>query len=310
MIDSRPLADLVGLGRHLAVRALTSDHAAIAAMVASPQWAAANRWAAGVTATETEHRDAVVRGFAIQDEVQHGAVSRAQAELWAVRHGGHARGGDREISMSGLGPVSRRRVEAVTEPLRGADTGPAEFAEDWVCARLAELHRYVLPFALSPAARQYLSMCGVELVTWLANRITELPDGAASSDDELRKARRTWSAITPGAVSRTQSDAARRLWLGTCGNGRHQGRTVGVLPYLARGQTIRRAWQSPALARCWAVAADQADPAVARLPRSSLDRRQSQIRRDVATLLEGDAVRPDAAEAPFAAASDRGHCAA
>jgi hypothetical protein len=308
MIDSRPLAPLAGLDRHRALRALMSDRAVIAAMVASPQWAAANRWAAGVSATETEHRDAVLRGFAIQDEVQRGDVSHTQAELWAVRIGRHTRGGDREVSMTALGPVARRQVEAVTEPLRGADTGPAGFAEDWVSTRLTELDRYVLPFALSPAARRYLSACGVELLTWLANRITELPGGAASSDEQLRKARRSWPAISPGTVNRTQSDAARRLWLGTCGNGRHHGRTVGVLPHVARGQTIRRARRSPALARSWAVAADQADPEVARLPRASLERRQSQIRRDVATLLQGDAVRLDVADAAFVTASDR--CAA
>lgn len=276
-------------------------------MVGSPQWPAANRWAAEVTATETGHRDAVLRAFAVQYEVQQGAVSRAEAEMWAVRFG--TLEGRREIPVADIASVSRY-VGATPGPLRGADTGPASFAQAWVCRRLTELDRFVLPFALEPGAERYLTACGVELLTWLANRISELPDGAASSDGALRKARRTWPSIAPGAVSRAQSDAARRLWLGTCANGRHDGRTVGVIPWVARGQAIRGARQRPALATCWAVAADQADPAVARLPRTSLSRRQSQIRRDVARLLQRDAVRLKAAAQTLVTLDDQVRCAA
>jgi hypothetical protein len=233
-------------------------------MTASPQWSAAHRWADHWAATDQAYYVALRRGFAAQYDIQRGEMSLSAAERWAVPQ--------RQPSR-----LSYFESRAAT-PLRGADLGAPTFAGDWVRGWLADLHRHILPAPPTTAAYAALMTAGVDLLTWLANHLSQIPEGVGAEDQSLRAIRRAWSEFTPPGVSRVQTDSIRRLYLGTVANGHRSGRTVGIVQWVSRGRRIEQARAVPQLAMSWAVAVDQADPTIAMLSRDALKRRQKTVR--------------------------------
>jgi hypothetical protein len=263
MREAPVLPCLAGLGHKRALQELKREPAARAAMYASSQWADAQRWAERWADSDRAYERALSCGFAAQYDVQTGALTLAEAERWAL-------------------PPAVRRVsywdgQAAT-PIRGADLGTAAFAGDWVRGWMTDLERHILPAPATDAAEQILTIAGVALLTWLGNHLSQLPDGVGGPDAALRGVRRAWPEIAPVGVSRVQTDSVRRLYLGSCANGYQSGRTAGVVQWIARGHAIEQARTVPALATSWAVAVDQADPAIARLSREALKRRQRAVR--------------------------------
>ncbi len=261
--DTPALACLSGLGHRQALQKLRRDPAARAAMHASDQWIDAQRWAEQWATSDRAYERAFICGFAAQHDVQHGVLTLAQAERWAL-------------------PPAVRRVSywdgRAATAIRGADLGTAAFAADWVAAWMRDLERHILPAPPTAPARTILTTAGVELLTWVGNHLSRIPEGVGGSDAALRSVRRAWPEIAPAGVSRVQTDSVRRLYLGSCANGYQSGRTVGVLQWIARGHAIEQARAVPALATSWAVAVDQADPGIARMSREALKRRQRAVR--------------------------------
>lgn len=248
-------------------------------MTASPQWSAAHRWADQWASTDQAYYLALRRGFAAQYDVQRGVMSLAAAERWALPQRQPAQ-------------LSYLDSRAAT-PLRGADLGPPTFAGEWIRGWLADLERHILPAPPTTAAYAALMTAGVDLMTWLANHLSQIPEGVGAEDQSLRAIRRAWSEFAPPAVSRVQTDSIRRLYLGTVANGHHSGRTLGIVQWVSRGRRIEQARAVPQLAMSWAVAVDQADPAVAVLSRDQLKRRQKTVRTGTTRKLEPAAMRPD-----------------
>ncbi|MGH2863060.1 MAG: hypothetical protein ACRDLT_16390 [Solirubrobacteraceae bacterium] len=88
---------------------------------------------------------------------------------------------------------------------------------------------------------------GVDLLTWLANHLSQIPEGVGAEDQSSRAIRRAWSEFAPPGVSRVQTDSIRRLYLGTAANGHHSGRTVGIVQWVSRGRRIEQARAVPQL---------------------------------------------------------------
>src|SRR5579875_866601 len=84
MSDTPPLACLSGLGHREALQRLRADPAARAEMTASAQWSAAHRWADQWATTDRAYYMALRRGFATQYDIQHGVITLAAAERWAL----------------------------------------------------------------------------------------------------------------------------------------------------------------------------------------------------------------------------------
>ena len=254
---------LSSLSRREALQRLRRDPAARAAMHASPQWIDAQRWAERWASSDRAYERAFICGFAAQHDVQSGVLSLAAAERWAL-------------------PPAVRRVSywdgREATPIRGADLGSASFAPGWIAAWLHDLERHILPAPPTQPAREILTTAGVELLTWLGNHLSRLPEGVGGPDAALRSVRRAWPEIAPRGVSRVQTDSVRRLYLGSCANGYQSGRTVGVIQWIARGHKIEQARGAPRLATSWAVAVDQADPTIARMSAQALKRRQKTVR--------------------------------
>ena len=261
--DTPALACLWGLGHAEALQKLRRDPAARAAMHASPQWIDAQRWAERWASSDRAYERAFICGFAAQHDVQRRVLTLAQAERWAL-------------------PPTVRRVSywdgRQATPIQGADLGAAAFAPDWIAAWIRDLERHILPAPPTEPAREILTSAGVELLTWLGNHLSRIPEGVGGPDAALRSVRRAWPEIAPAGVSRVQTDSVRRLYLGSCANGYQSGRTVGVVQWIARGHTIEQARGTPQLATSWAVAVDQADPSIARMSREALKRRQKTVR--------------------------------
>lgn len=279
MRDMPPLVCLVGLGRREALQRLRDDPAARAEMTASRQWPAAHRWADRWATTDPIYYAALHRGFAVQYDIQRGVITLAEAERWAVPQRQPAR-------------LSYFDSRAAT-PLRGADLGPPTFAGDWIRNWLADLERHILPAPPTTGAYAALMTAGVDLLTWLGNHLSQIPEGVGAEEESLRAIRRAWSQFTPPGVSRVQTDSIRRLYLGTLANGHHSGRTLGIVQWVARGHRIDQARAVPQLAMSWAVAIDQADPAIAVLSRDALKRRQKTIRTRTTRKLEAAVTQPD-----------------
>jgi len=279
MSDTPPLACLSGLGHREALQRLRDDPAARAEMTASPQWSAAHRWADQWASTDQAYYLALRRGFAAQYDVQRGVMTLSAAERWALP--------ERQP-----GRLSYFDSRAAT-PLRGADIGPPTFAGDWIRGWMADLERHILPAAPTAAAYAALMTAGVDLLTWLANHLSQIPEGVGAEEQSLRAIRRAWSEFAPPGVSRVQTDSIRRLYLGTVANGHRSGRTVGIVQWVARGRRIEQARAVPQLAMSWAVAVDQADPAIAMLSRDALKRRQKTIRTQTTRKLGPPSTQPD-----------------
>lgn len=277
MRDTPVLACLAGLGHKEALQTLRRDPAARAAMHASAQWIDAQRWAERWATSDRAYERAFVCGFAAQHDVQSGVLSLAEAERWALPSAAVSRMSYRD----GVGGT----------PIRGADLGTAVFAADWIAGWLRDLERHILPAPPTEPARAILTTTGVDLLSWLGNHLSRVPEGVGGSDEALRSVRRAWPEIAPAGVSRVQTDSVRRLYLGSCANGYQSGRTVGVIQWIARGHAIEQARAVPQLATSWAVAVDQADPSVARMSREALKRRQKAVRtttlRRLAPAIEG-----------------------
>ena len=286
MCDTPTLACLAGMGRTEALRKLRSDRGALAAMYASDQYPAAQRWADRWAQNDYVYEQALLRGFAAQGDVQRGVVSLTQVERWALDLRGPGRHPDSVGLQWDVASYELSRHHA--RPIRGADTGPASFAGEWIEGWLGDLERHILADPPTDAARACVHEAGVGLLTWLGNHLAEMPDGVEGSEQALRSVHRAWPRIAPGGVSRVQVDSVRRLWLGTCSNGYQNDRSVrcvGIVPWIMRGHKIDQARRAPAMATSWAVAIDQADPVVARLSRDDLRRRQKGIRRRTSRLL-------------------------
>ncbi len=263
MRETPVLACLTGLGHKQALHKLRRDPAATAAMYASSQWADAQRWAERWAGSDRAYERALTCGFAAQHDVQIAILSLHQAEQWALPPAAR--------------PVTYWDGRAAT-PLRGADLAPAAFAGDWVRGWMTDLERHILPSPATDAAAEILTTTGVALVTWLGNHLSQIPEGVGGPDAALRGVRRAWPQIAPAGDSRVQTDSVRRLYLGSCATGYQAGRTAGVLQWIARGHSIQQVRSRPPLATSWAVAVDQADPQIARLPREALKRRQNTVR--------------------------------
>lgn len=263
MRDTPVLACLSGLGHKEALQRLRRDPAARAAMYASLQWIDAQRWAERWASSDRAYERALIRGFGVQHDIQTGLLTLGEAEHWALPPT------VRRVSYWDGGPAT---------PIRGADLGTAAFAADWIAGWMQDLERHILPAPASDPARVILAGAGVELLTWLGNHLSRIPDGVGGRDAALRSVRRAWPEIAPVGVSRVQTDSVRRLYLGSCANGYQSGRTVGVVQWIARGRAIEQACAVPQLATSWAVAVDQADPEVARMSRAALKRRQKAVR--------------------------------
>jgi hypothetical protein len=279
MSDTPPLACLSGLGHREALQRLRDDPAARAQMTASPQWSAAHRWADQWASTDQAYYMALRRGFAAQYDVQRGVTTLSAAERWA-------------LPQLQPGRLSYFDSRAAT-PLRGADIGPPTFAGDWIRGWLADLERHVLPTSPTAAAYAALMTAGVDLLTWLGNHLSQIPEGVGAEDQSLRAIRRAWSEFAPPGVSRVQTDSIRRLYLGTVANGHQSGRTVGIVQWIARGRRIEQVRAIPQLALSWAVAVDQADPAIAVLSRDALKRRQKTTRTQTTRRLGPPSTQPD-----------------
>jgi hypothetical protein len=279
MSDTPPLACLSGLAHREALQRLRDDPAARAEMTASAQWSAAHRWADQWATTDQAYYVALRRGFAAQCDIQRGVMTLAGAERWALP--------DRQPAR-----LSYFESRAAT-PLRGADIGPPTFAGDWIRGWLADLERHILPAPPTTAAYSALMTAGVDLLTWLANHLSQIPEGVGAEDQSLRAIRRAWSEFAPPGVSRVQTDSIRRLYLGTVANGHRSGRTVGIVQWVSRGRRIEQARAVPQLAMSWAVSVDQADPAIAVLSRDALKRRQKLVRTQTGRRLGSTATPPD-----------------
>lgn len=262
--DTQALTCLAQLEHRRAVQRLRKDPAASAAMYHSDQWDEARRWALRWAASDRVYERALLCGFAAQHDVQSGAMRLRDAELWAFR--------------SEVRHVPYLDTRAAT-PLRGADLATAAGTPTLVESWIDELERYIVPEPATPAARDMLMRSGIALVTWLGNHLSRLPDQrAAAPDRALRGVRRAWSDIAPGGVTRVQTDAVRRLYLGSCANGYQTGRTVGIIPWIWSGRSIETARSITTLATSWAVSVDEADPMIARFSRAALKRRQNAVR--------------------------------
>jgi hypothetical protein len=217
MSDTPPLACLSGLAHREALQRLRDDPAARAEMTASAQWSAAHRWADQWATTDQAYYVALRRGFAAQCDIQRGVMTLAGAERWALP--------DRQPAR-----LSYFESRAAT-PLRGADIGPPTFAGDWIRGWLADLERHILPAPPTTAAYSALMTAGVDLLTWLANHLSQIPEGVGAEDQSLRAIRRAWSEFAPPGVSRVQTDSIRRLYLGTVANGHRTGGSSKHAPY-------------------------------------------------------------------------------
>jgi hypothetical protein len=109
---------------------------------------------------------ALRRGFAAQYDIQRGEMRLSAAERWALPQ--------RQPSR-----ISYFESRAAT-PLRGADLGPPTFAGDWVRGWLADLHHYILPAPPTTAAYSALMTAGVDLLTWLGNHLSQIPEGVGA----------------------------------------------------------------------------------------------------------------------------------
>jgi hypothetical protein len=271
--ETAPLVCLTGLGRRDALMTLRRDQAARAAMNASPQWTAAQRWAGHWADSDLAHDRAVLRGFAAQPDVQRGAITLGSAVRWA-------------LPPSSALLTYNDALQATR--IHGEDLGSAPLAAEWITGWLRDLERHIVGAPATHAARELLWEVGVELLRWLGNHLSKIPQGVAgASDGALRSVRRAWSEIAPPGVSPVQTDSVRRLYLGSCANGHQSGRATGVVQWIARGRAIEQARRVPRVATSWAVAVDQADPEVACLSREALKRRQKVVRSRTLRCLQG-----------------------
>jgi hypothetical protein len=292
--EAAPLGCLTGLGRRDALMTLRRDSAATAAMYASSQWTAAQRWAGHWADTDLAHDRAVFRGFAAQVDVQRGAVTLGEAVRWAL--------------PPSTAPLAYNDALPATR-IRGADLSTAPLASEWITGWLRDLERHIVGTPATQAARELLWRVGVELLRWLGNHLSKVPDGVAgASDGALRSVRRAWSEIASPGVSAVQTDSVRRLYLGSCANGRESGRATGIVQWVAHGLSIEQARVVPRVATSWAVAVDQADPEIACLSREALKRRQKAVRARTLRCLQesGSALqlpRPERPELAYALAA-------
>ena len=270
--ETPPLQCLAGLPHRQALTELRDNRSADAQMRESEQWADAHRWAERWARDGAAYTRALDRGFASQYDVQAEAWTLKEAEAWAFE--------TRKASVAhatGLGIEIWELPDA--RPVIGADLEATPTATLLIEGWVRELERYILPAAPTAAARAILIAGGMRLLGWVVENWSRLPQGLGGADTTLRGLRRAWPAIAPSGVSRVQTDAVRRLYIGTCGNGHQTGKTPGVAQWVARGHTIAQARRSIRVAQSWAVAVDCADPTVARRPREALRRRQRVVAR-------------------------------